>query len=77
MLHFNNADKQVLVALTRMKSPELRPLREFFQNLADDTDVALRRAKTDDYQRLQGRAQLIEEFLTAVETSTKVLEKTR
>lgn len=77
MIHFSNADKQVLTALTRMKAPEMRPLREFFQKLADDTDAALRRAKPDDFQKLQGRAQLLEEFLTAVEQSAEVLEKMR
>ena len=77
MITFSQADKQVIAALTRMRSPEMRPLLQFFDNLTRDTDVALRRAKPDDIGRLQGRAQLLEEFVTAVEQSTEVLERMR
>lgn len=77
MIQFNQADKQVLIAVNRMKSPEMRPLLEFFQNLLDDTDTALRRAKGEDLPRLQGRAQLLEDFLTSVEKSSDNLSKMR
>lgn len=77
MLQMNQAGRQVVVALTKLKTLEMQPLVEFFHNMATDTDVALRRAKPDDFQRLQGRAQLLEEVLTAIEQSSAVLERMR
>lgn len=77
MKSFNQADKQVFVALAKLKYPEMRALLEFFKNLAEETDVALRRASDDNLYRLQGRAQFLEEFLTAVEQSAEVIERMR
>lgn len=77
MKSFNQADKQVFVGLAKLKYPEMRALLEFFKNLAEETDVALRRASDDNLYRLQGRAQFLEEFLTAVEQSAEVIERMR
>jgi hypothetical protein len=74
---FNAADKQVVAALLRMRSPEMQPLLAFFENLLVSTDGALRRATGDTFARLQGRALLIEEFLSAVDESPQTLEKMR
>lgn len=77
MLQFNSAELRVQVALTKLKHPEMAPLLTFVKKLADETDAALRRAKPEDVLRLQGRAQLLEEFLTSVEQSTEVVERMR
>lgn len=75
MKGFNAVDKPTAAALHRMNSPEMQPLLKFLKNLADETDVALRRATGDTYARLQGQAQHLEQFLTAVEKSAETLEK--
>ena len=77
MLQFNSAELRVQVALTKLKHPEMAPLLAFIKKLAEETDAALRRAKPEDFQKLQGRALFIEEFLTAVEQSTEVVERMR
>lgn len=74
---FNSADRQVVEALLRMRSPEMKPLLTFFENLLVSTDRALRRAGGDDFARLQGRALLLEDFLTAVAEAPQTREKLR
>ena len=58
-----------------MKSPEMQPLLKFLESMLHETDHAMRRAKGDDVPQLQGRAQVLEDFLTAVEKSPGTLEK--
>lgn len=74
---FNRADKTVVAALLRMRSPEMQPLLAFFENSLKSTDHALRHARGDDVARLQGRAGLMEEFLDAVAQAPQTLEKLR
>lgn len=72
---FNVAPVQVVESLHRMNSPEMAPLLMFFKNLDEQTKVALIRADSDKFARLQGRAAFIEEFLVAVQNSAATLEK--
>tara|TARA_R110000868_G_scaffold57972_4_gene178843 strand:- start:3840 stop:4082 length:243 start_codon:yes stop_codon:yes gene_type:complete len=75
MKGFNLVDKPTAAALHRMKSPDMQPLLAFFKNLADDTDCALRRAGDDKFAQLQGRAQLLQEFMEAVDSAASTMEK--
>lgn len=53
----------------------MEPVLTLFKNLEKETLLALVRAESDSFARLQGRAGVIQEFLEAVEKSTVALEK--
>lgn len=75
---FGKLDRQQLIALVRCSSPEMASLVPLFEKVLDDTKAAL--VRTDDlghFQRLQGRAQVIEDFLEAVSSAPSVLERLR
>lgn len=78
MQSFNRITLPVAQALQHVKNAaEMRALRVFFEDMLKETDASLRRAKGDQILQLQGRACLIEEFLTAVDTAVEVVEKLR
>lgn len=75
MKGFNQSSKQVLESLHRMKSPEMRPLMKFLEEMLDDTTGALIVAPAETVQRLQGRAAVLKEVIEAVEKAASSLEK--
>lgn len=75
MKTFNQATRQEVQALERMKSPELRPLLELLASLLEDTKNALIRAEGDTVYRLQGRAGVLQEFVEAVENAARTNER--
>ncbi len=77
MLSFSNAERQVYAALERLKAPEMAPLLQFLNNLAEESKTSLIRAEGVTLHRLQGKAGFIEELLDAVQSATSVLEKLR
>jgi DNA-binding phage protein len=75
MKGFNQAGRQVLESLHKMKSPEMRPLTTFLQEVLKDTTAALITANADTVQRLQGRAAVLKEMTEAIENAAPVMEK--
>ena len=75
MQGFSGLDRKTWAAIYRLNAPEMEPVLTLLKNLANETDRALRRAESDKFARLQGRAGLLEEFLAAVEQSAATLEK--
>lgn len=71
---FNTVDKPTAAALHRMKLPEMEPLLKFLKNLAEEHKDALVTADTERFVRLQGRASILQEFLTAVNDAAETLE---
>lgn len=71
-------DKQELQALVNCRNPDSKALLKLFQKLIDDTMLAL--VKADELvrvHRLQGRAEVLKDFLEAVEKAPSVLERTK
>lgn len=68
-------DRQQIQTLMRCKLPESEKLLELFRQALEETKVALIRA--DDpvrIHRLQGRAEVLSDFLEAVEKSSEIIE---
>jgi len=71
-------ERKHVEALNRCRLPELSSLVELFKIIEEDTLRSL--AKADDsarIYRLQGRAEVLTDFLEAVEKASSVLERTR
>jgi len=78
MKMFNTSDRQQLSALARCKAPDMQPLLKLFENSLEDLKTSLTRVdETDYFRRLQGKAQVIEDFLKAVEDASLNLERLR
>lgn len=70
------SEKQQLMALARCKSPENKALIDLFELALQDVLEALVVADNQTaVARLQGKASILKEFLTAVEESQGVLER--
>lgn len=68
-------DRQQIQALMRCKLPESEALLKLFQHVLEETKTALIRA--DDpvrIHRLQGRAEVLADFIEAVEKSSDIIE---
>jgi len=76
-VNFNQADKQVYVALHRLSAPEMQALLAFFNKQAEHAKSQLVHAEGVMLHRLQGRAGYLEELLEAVKQAVPVLEKMR
>ena len=72
---FSNAEAQVLQAMVKMNTPEMRPLLEFFTQLLEESKDAMILANADTYQRLQGRCGVLKEFVEAVRKAPEAIER--
>lgn len=71
-------DHQQVVALNRCRVSEMKPLIELFTKLHEETTQALVKAdEPSRIYRLQGRAEVLKDFLEAVDKAPSVLERTR
>jgi hypothetical protein len=70
-------DAQVVQALQKLMTQEMRPLLDYLAGMAKETDVALRKRDGIEMYRLQGRAMMIQEIMDAAENAATVLEKLR
>jgi flagellar biosynthesis/type III secretory pathway chaperone len=71
-------DRQQIQALLRCKQPEMAALVELFRTRLEETKSAL--IVADDYHRickLQGRAEVLADFLEAVEKSQEVFDRVK
>ncbi len=71
-------DRQHIQALLRCKQPEMAALVELFKARLEETKSAL--VVADDYHRickLQGRAEVLADFLEAVEKSQEVFDRVK
>jgi hypothetical protein len=74
----SNSERKDLEALNKCNLPELANLVKLFEKLEMDTLRAV--AKADEsarIYRLQGRAEVLTDFLEAVKEAASVLERTR
>lgn len=71
-------DRQQMQALMRCKQPENEALLALFQAKLDETKVALMQAEEPHrIYRLQGRAEVLADFLEAVARSHEVFDRVR
>jgi len=71
-------DKQHMLALYRCKLPENENLLALFRKTLEETKVSLVAAEdTVRIHRLQGRAEVLAEFLEAVEKSQEILDRVK
>jgi predicted acetyltransferase len=72
----HKADRRHIQALARCKQPENEALIELFEKVLEDTKMSL--VVADDparIHRLQGRAELLIDFIDSVEKSSGLLAK--
>lgn len=73
---FNTQDKQQLYALARCNAPDMQPLLQLFNNELEEAKRALIFASdTDHFRRMQGKAQVLFDFLEAVKNAPSVMER--
>ena len=71
-------DRQQIQALMRCKLPESEALLALFRTRLDETKAALIQAEEPHrIYRLQGRAEVLADFLEAVEKSPEVFDRVR
>lgn len=76
MSAFNTQDKQQLYALVRCNAPDMQPLLQLFNNELEETKHSLIFAgDTEHFRRLQGKAQVLFDFLEAVKDAPSVMER--
>lgn len=74
----SQTERKEAEALNKCRAPELTGLIQLFERLEMETLRSL--AKADDTSRmfrLQGRAEVLKDFIDAVQNASSVLERTR